>query len=83
MKGTPMMLATPAENVAPYAAQTAFARFAETEEVANAILFLASDEASYITGTVLMVDAGLTAFHPSARQLEEGQAKFLRNAAQG
>ena len=83
MSGTPMMLATPEENLAPYAAQTAFARFARPEEVANAILFLASDEASYITGSVLMVDAGLTAFHPSGRQLEEGRAEFLKNAKQG
>jgi NAD(P)-dependent dehydrogenase (short-subunit alcohol dehydrogenase family) len=30
-------------------------------EVANAVLFMASDEASYITGTELMVDGGFTA----------------------
>jgi NAD(P)-dependent dehydrogenase (short-subunit alcohol dehydrogenase family) len=36
-------------------------RFGSPEEVANAILFLASDEASFITGTCLMVDGGYTA----------------------
>jgi NAD(P)-dependent dehydrogenase (short-subunit alcohol dehydrogenase family) len=36
-------------------------RFGRPEEVANAILFLASDDASFITGTCLMVDGGYSA----------------------
>lgn len=36
-------------------------RLGEPEEVANAILFLASDEASFITGTILPVDGGYLA----------------------
>jgi len=36
-------------------------RAGEVDEVANAILFLASDEASYITGTELLVDGGAVA----------------------
>ena len=36
-------------------------RFGLVEEVANAVLFLASEEASYITGAELPVDGGLTA----------------------
>jgi len=34
-------------------------RIGEPSEVAKAILFLASDEASYITGQVLGVDGGM------------------------
>ena len=33
-------------------------RFGQTDEVANAVVFLASDESSYITGTELFVDGG-------------------------
>ena len=36
-------------------------RFGTADEVANAILFLASEEASFITGTCLMVDGGYIA----------------------
>lgn len=43
------------------AAHTVFNRWSAPTEVAAAVAFLASDAASYITGTALMVDGGWTA----------------------
>jgi meso-butanediol dehydrogenase/(S,S)-butanediol dehydrogenase/diacetyl reductase len=37
-----------------------FRRWARPEEIAYPILWLASDEASFVTGAVLMVDGGLS-----------------------
>ena len=39
-------------------------RAAETQDIANVVLFLASAESDYITGQVLVVDGGLLAIHP-------------------
>ncbi|SRR5579885_3461498 len=46
---------------ASYDRATAIGRMGRPEEAAAAILFLASDEASFITGAALVVDGGLTA----------------------
>jgi NAD(P)-dependent dehydrogenase (short-subunit alcohol dehydrogenase family) len=37
-------------------------RISEVEEVANAVLFLASNESSIVTGSAMVIDGGLTAF---------------------
>jgi meso-butanediol dehydrogenase/(S,S)-butanediol dehydrogenase/diacetyl reductase len=42
-------------------------RAAEPDEVASAILFLASDEASFINGVILPVDGGLGASNGQPR----------------
>src|SRR4029453_11121838 len=47
---------------AEYRKKIPLGRFAAPEEVAGAFLFLASDDASFITGTTLVVDGGQLTF---------------------
>lgn len=47
-----------AEFVEAEASKTFLKRFARPEEIERIILFLAGDEASYITGAVIVADGG-------------------------
>lgn len=57
---TAMTSAMPTEVLQQMAAKVSVARLGETSDIANAVLFLSSDQASYINGTVISVDGGLT-----------------------
>jgi 3-oxoacyl-[acyl-carrier protein] reductase len=57
--GTPMVLKEPKEELESYAAIVPQGRLGRPEEVANAALFLASDESSHVTGHALVVDGGI------------------------
>jgi 3-oxoacyl-[acyl-carrier protein] reductase len=56
---TEMVLAMPEKILDGMKARTPLGRMAQPRDIANAYLFLASDEASFISGTVLRVDGGI------------------------
>lgn len=56
---TELIADLPAEQVKEYKSQVPMKRFGQVEEVAAAVKFLASREASYITGTTIEVSGGL------------------------
>lgn len=51
-------------------------RGSEPVEIARAIAFLASDEASYVNGHALVVDGGLSSSHPFATPRKLGETSF-------
>jgi len=56
---TPMVEAMPAEARKSIEEKIPAGRFGKPSDIANACMFLASEEASYISGTVISVDGAL------------------------
>ncbi|UQZ74231.1 3-alpha-hydroxysteroid dehydrogenase [Niallia circulans] len=58
---TPMMIEATDESGGDALKDIPLGRIAKPKEVSNVVLFLASDESSYVTGTEQLVDAGMLA----------------------
>ena len=56
---TDMLKTVPQELLDKFAKMTMLGRLGQPHEIANAALFLASEEASYVTGQVLEVNGGM------------------------
>jgi 3-oxoacyl-[acyl-carrier protein] reductase len=56
---TEILISMPEKVLDGMRARTPLGRLGEPRDIANAYLFLASDEASFVTGTVLRVDGGI------------------------
>ena len=57
---TPLLFAVPEKHLEAFKKAIPFRRFGKPSEVADAVVFFASDQSSYITGQVLSVSGGLT-----------------------
>lgn len=56
---TDMTRSLPEDTRHQFTAQTALGRFGEAQDIADAVLFLASDKAAYITGQTIHVNGGM------------------------
>lgn len=67
---TPALVANvPAEQIDVYARNHLTPRMGSPEDIARVVVFLASEDAAYITGQTLCVDGGLLAHHPTFSEL--------------
>jgi len=57
---TPLLANEPEKFLEAFKRATPMRRFAQPEEIADAVLFFASDQSSFVTGQVLSVSGGLT-----------------------
>ncbi|HEX8012078.1 MAG TPA: SDR family NAD(P)-dependent oxidoreductase [Casimicrobiaceae bacterium] len=57
---TPLLAAVPEKHLEAFKKAIPFRRFGKPSEIADAVVFFASERASYITGQVLSVSGGLT-----------------------
>jgi 2-hydroxycyclohexanecarboxyl-CoA dehydrogenase len=57
---TPMLMALPESHLEAFKRAIPMRRFGQPADIANAILFFAGDQSSYITGQTLSVSGGLT-----------------------
>jgi NAD(P)-dependent dehydrogenase (short-subunit alcohol dehydrogenase family) len=55
------------EQAARRLAHVPMGRFARAEEIAQGALFLASDDASYVTASTFLVDGGITGAYTTPR----------------
>ena len=56
---TPLLNSVPEEAISHFASQVPLGRIGRADEIATAAVFLASDDASYVTGVELFVDGGM------------------------
>jgi NAD(P)-dependent dehydrogenase (short-subunit alcohol dehydrogenase family) len=67
---TPALAANvPAELIAVYERSHLTPRLGRPEDIAEVVVFLATDAAAFITGQVLSVDGGLLAHHPAVAEM--------------
>ena len=57
---TPLLFAVPEKHLEAFKKAIPFRRFGKPSEIADAVVFFASERASYVTGQVLSVSGGLT-----------------------